>query len=877
MGDRNIAGVIGCLIAAAIIVREAQAQPPPGRAARDLVRRVLPGSAFRVEIIPPDQGHDVFEIESSGGELVLRGNNGVAVGSALNWYLKYYCHCHYSLKSRQMRLPNPLPLVAPKVRRVSQDRWRYLLNYCCFGYSLPWYDWADWERLIDWMALNGVNMPLAVTGEEAVWRELLRDLGLSEKQIEDFLAGPPYLPFGWMGCLDGWGGPLAADWIDRRAELQKKILARERELGMTPVLQGFTGHIPLAIRDKFPDAKLQKIRWIEWDTYFLDPLDPLFARIGKSFVEAQTKLFGSDHLYAADTFIEMTPPSSDPQFLDAMGKAISGAMVAADPQAVWVMQGWIFFNNKKFWQPPQAKAFLQSVPDERLLVLDLFCDESPVWNQTESFYGKPWIWCILQNFGNTVQLHGRLPRVNQDLFTAMNDPQRGKLSGIGMIQEGLGYNPAAFDFMTEMAWRSQPVDLGEWIAQYAHRRYGRRLPASEAAWDLLLDSAYSGASRTSSAICARPALPNGALSSEPAHIPSNALKIAQAWEQLLQSSKELGKIDSYQFDLVNVTRQVLSSLSDPLKRRMIAAFQEKDKRTFASASRDFLQLFKDMDELLASREEFLLGKWLEDAKRWGGDENEKRQYEWNARNVLTLWGGRDSSLHDYARKEWSGLIAGFYLPRWRMLIDRMDNSLKENKPFDGEAFQRDVRQWEEDWTHGNESFSSAPSGDPAALARKMYDKYFTRYSWAAVPNLTMGKPASASSVFGSYAPEKAVDGIADDLESSWQADPYPQWLQIDLEKAIPVDCLQVFPYWDGERYYRYTIDGSADGEKWSRLVDWSNNKTPAAPKGDLHIFAPVMIRYIRVNMLYDSANTGVHIVEVRAFAADAEERNSSGE
>ena len=85
------------------------AQAPPEQAARDLVRRVLPANAFLVEIIAADQGRDVFEIESSGDKIVLRGNNGVAVGSALNWYLRYYCQCHYSLKSQQMHLPHPLP------------------------------------------------------------------------------------------------------------------------------------------------------------------------------------------------------------------------------------------------------------------------------------------------------------------------------------------------------------------------------------------------------------------------------------------------------------------------------------------------------------------------------------------------------------------------------------------------------------------------------------------------------------------------------------------------------------------------------------------------------------------------------------------------
>ncbi|MEI3155517.1 MAG: alpha-N-acetylglucosaminidase TIM-barrel domain-containing protein [Odoribacter sp.] len=46
---------------------------------------------------------------------------------------------------------------------------RFFLNYCTFGYTMAWWQWRDWERFIDWMALNGVNMPLAITGQEAIW------------------------------------------------------------------------------------------------------------------------------------------------------------------------------------------------------------------------------------------------------------------------------------------------------------------------------------------------------------------------------------------------------------------------------------------------------------------------------------------------------------------------------------------------------------------------------------------------------------------------------------------------------------------------------------------------------------------------------------
>ena len=180
------------------------------QAVRGLVQRLLPQQAhqFEFECLPPEQGRDVFEIQTTGEHVVIRGNTGVSMATGLNWYLNHYCDCHVSLHGRHLRLPDPLPKVLPKVRHVSWTRHRYFLNYCCFGYSLAWWDWSQWEELIDWMALHGVNMPLAVTGQEAVWQTVCRQLGMSDSQIAEFLAGPPFLPFQWMGCLDGWGGPL---------------------------------------------------------------------------------------------------------------------------------------------------------------------------------------------------------------------------------------------------------------------------------------------------------------------------------------------------------------------------------------------------------------------------------------------------------------------------------------------------------------------------------------------------------------------------------------------------------------------------------------------------------------------------------------------
>jgi alpha-N-acetylglucosaminidase len=832
-------------------------------AARSLVRRLLPLHAdqFVFETIGADNNRDVFELESRGGKTVIRGNNGVAMAMGLNWYLKHHCHCHVSWYGDQLNLPQPLPPVGPKVRRASWAKHRYFLNYCAFGYSLPWWDWQQWERLIDWMALNGVNLPLSVTGQEAVWQAVCRRLGMSDAQIAEFLAGPPYLPFQWMGCLDSHGGPLPENWIAQHEELQRKILARERELGMTPVLQGFTGHVPAAVAQLFPQAPLQGVKWIEWETHLLDPLDPLFAKIAKMFLEEQTKRFGTDHFYAADTFIEMVPPSGEPKYLADLGRAIYNGMAASDPQAVWVLQGWAFMYKKEFWSQPRIKAFLDAIPNDRMVILDLFCENRPMWDQTDAFCGKPWLWCNVQSFGRRAGLGSALKRNNDDLFAARGDPKSGRLAGLGFVNEGLCYNPVTYDLMFENAWREEAVDLQAWIGDYARHRYGRVNGHAQSAWQALLDTVLNIPTQSVSAITSAPTLTRSQ-----GKAPYDQLRLAEAWRDLLHAADELGQEDTFRFDLVNLARQVLADHAGRLQNDMVKAWRAKDVARLEKASRRFLDLMADLDELLATREEFLLGRNLEDAKRWGP------KCEWNARRVLTLWGVTGVAVNDYARKQWSGMLSGYYAPRWTRFLDAATGALRRHEPFDEKQFNQELLQWSAQWADRREVFPTQPRGDSLAVARKLWAKYSGEFKTEAVESdavsLTTGKPVTCSGALPQYPARLANDGNRSDTRSFWAVDVRRDpaaWWQVDLEKPATVGRVVVVCYFGDERHYGFTVEVSTDAQQWETVADRRNNQEPSTEDGYTCAFPPRAVRYIRVTQTHNSANAGRHLVEVMAF------------
>jgi alpha-N-acetylglucosaminidase len=167
-------------------------------------------------------------------------------------------------------------------------------------------------------------------------------------------------------------------------------------------------------------------------------------------------------------------------------------MHQADTSATWVMQGWLFYNDRKFWKAPQIKALLDAVPGDRLLVLDLAAEIQPIWKSTDAFYGKPWIWNMLNNFGGNVNLFGHMDDVASKPAQALKDSASGKLTGIGLTMEAIEQNPVLYELMMDNTWQSQPIDLQAWLPTYIRNRYGFDSEKLLQAWQILRQTVYNG-------------------------------------------------------------------------------------------------------------------------------------------------------------------------------------------------------------------------------------------------------------------------------------------------------------------------------------------------------------------------------------------------
>lgn len=773
-----------------ILTRLDSKRSPPSvqeSAAKAVLGRLLPAHfhSFHFQIVSKETcgGQGCFLIENYNGpsqdgpEIIIKGTTAVEIASGLHWYIKYFCGAHVSWDKtggiQIATVPQPGSLPPVKDGGVLIQRsvpWNYYQNVVTSSYSYAWWDWGRWEKEIDWMALQGINLPLAFTGQEAIWQKVFMGFNISVEDLNHFFGGPAFLAWARMGNLHGWGGPLSKNWLKQQLVLQKKILSRMLELGMTPVLPSFSGNVPAALKTIFPSANITRLG--DWNTvdgdprwcctYLLNPSDPLFVEIGEAFIRQQIKEYGDvTDIYNCDTFNENSPPTNDPTYISSLGAAVYKAMSNGDKDAVWLMQGWLFYSDSHFWKPPQMKALLHSVPLGKMIVLDLFADVKPIWADSSQFYGTPYVWCLLHNFGGNIEMYGTLDAISAGPIDAHNS-KNSTMVGVGMCMEGIEQNPVVYELMSEMAFRKENVQVLEWLKTYTHRRYGKSIQQIEEAWEILYHTLYNctdGIADHNTDFIVKfpdwdPSTDFGSQTSKldnmhtlrtitrsrrflfqesssdlpQAHLWYSNREVVNALKLFLAAGNGLAGSLTYRYDLVDLTRQVLSKLANQVYLDAVNAFRRKDVKALNIHSQKFIQLIKDIDILLAADDNFLLGTWLESAKMLAENPSEMRQYEWNARTQVTMWYDttttNQSKLHDYANKFWSGLLEGYYLPRASSYFSLLSKSLRKNESFELVEWRKQWISFSNKWQAGVELSPVKAKGDFLAIANALFEKYF---------------------------------------------------------------------------------------------------------------------------------------------------------
>ncbi|MEU3019022.1 alpha-N-acetylglucosaminidase TIM-barrel domain-containing protein [Nocardiopsis sp. NPDC007018] len=665
-----------------------------------LVTRILGPVHTEVHFRELDARERAFEFSAREGALTIAATDALAASVGLHTYLREVCGTAVGWDT-----PRPLPVTefpdAPPTRRTAETDQLYYLNFCTQGYTAAYWDWDDWEREIDWMALHGVTLPLTLLGHEAVLLDAYAALGLDESTVLRFLGGPGYLPWQYMGNLDGFPGPMPSSWVDGHLRLARRVLERQRSFGMTPALPGFTGHVP----DELAPGRTRTRTWQGFTTHVLDPADPRYARVAEEIARSQARLLGTDHLYALDPFIEMVPVDADPAFPGRVARATLAGLTEADPDAVWVLQAWPFSYQRDFWSDSRVHAFLDAIPDERLLVLDLWAEEDPQWSRLGAFGTKEWVWCALLNFGGRTDPIGDLQGAVDGINAAKAAGNRPV--GLGLSMEATRNNPAFFELVADQAWTRTGDVSRDWLPGFVRGRYGPEAdPALLAGWRALNTTVYGA-----SGVRIFPEQFNGVLTARPGYTdlarPERVraevdglvwypwTDLVGAWEALVGAAEREPALAEGPLggDLADVAMAVLARVADHRYAELVEAAAARGAVSAEDVER-FLRVFDDLDALLATRPEYRYATWEARAESWAADDTDLRVLRDNARRVLTVWTTPgDTVLDDYAARLWAGLVGGYHRPRWeawgrglsRAVVDRHGATAELNRELTGIA------------------------------------------------------------------------------------------------------------------------------------------------------------------------------------------------
>lgn len=694
-----------------------------------LLERLDKGASSKFELIVDgaiDNTDDYFELSDSHGKVRVRGNNYVSIATGIGWYLRYWAGIDVAWNNMHPRLPRRLPKVGTTVRHTSKATWRYYLNYCTLSYSMAFWDWDRWQEEIDWMALHGINLCLSNVGTDAVWDALLQRLGYSRQEAREFIAGPAFQAWWLMNNLEGWGGPVSDSWIHHSLTLQRRILGRMRSLGIHPIMPGFSGMLPHDARTKLGVNVQDPGLWNGFHRpAFLQPTDSRFADIAAAYYDELQKLYGPMEFFCMDPFHE--GGSVEGVDLRAAGRAIWQAMRRASTESKWVIQAW--------GANPRS-AMIDSLPKGSVIVLDLYSENLPQWGDSLSrwyrpkgFDGHDWIYCMLLNFGGNVGLFGRFDSVTEGYNRALRSSFASSMKGVGMTMEGIENNPMMYQLLSELPWRDTPVDRNQGITRYAQARYGRSNAQAESAWKILAATVYNSPrsaqeGTNESVFCARPSDNVWQVSTwsnmQPYYKAEDVYRAARLFVEASRD-EQLSRNNNFRYDLVDVVRQALAERGREVYGLMQQALKASNAQLFKTHSDEFLRLLLSQDTLLATRTEFMLGPRIAQARSLGITPEEKDQLEWNLRTQITVWGNRQCSdeggLHDYSHREWSGMLADFYYPRWQAWIDSQQQRL-EGKP----APAIDFFAMEEAWTRRHNPFPVKSAFDAVTTVQRIANR-----------------------------------------------------------------------------------------------------------------------------------------------------------
>ena len=831
-------------------------------------------------------GKDIFEVsDGEDGKILIRGNNGVAMASGFNYYLRYYCKVDYNpLFASQLDMPETLPEVGETIVKETDYDVRYALNFCTYSYTMAFWDWDEYEAFLDWAAMSGINLMLDIVGQEEVIRRTLQDYGYTDAEIKEYLCGPAYFAWYYMQNMTGYGGELPDSWFENRVELARKMHDRMQTYGITPVLSGFSGMVPTNFDEKYTDATvIEQGTWCGYTrpdmlrTYVDDGQKDYFSEMADRFYQNQRDIFGDvTNYYAVDPFHE--GGRTGDMDVSLVYETVQQKMIENDEDAIWLIQQWSGSMT-------DAKLSGLKVKDQAL-VLDLFSEINPSYSVMER-NDIPWVWCMLHNFGGRMGIDGNPDDVSQNIPDDYQSTEY--MQGIGMTPEAIENSPMMYELLWDMTWTKDPIDYREWVQDYAERIYGGTNEDIQRVWEIMLetgynskDTYYQGAAE--SVINSRPTT-NFTSASSWGHSDINYDKelLEEAAALMAKNYDTFKDSPAFVYDFVDILRQVVANSAQEYHTEMVSAYQNGDLELFDAISSDFLEMILLQDEILSCSSDFLVGTWIEDARSMVADSDDwtKDLFEFNARSLITTWGGYKNAngggLRDYSNRQWAGLTKDYYYPRWEKWVNDAKAALTDGTAMPSTNWFLMEFEWaNEKSDQGTAYATEASGGDLKALSQQVLDNYtiadleeLVETPSVQSENLALGKSVNASIA--------TAEGSSTDLltdggkETLWQAAEHADsfTLSIDLEEEAQISGMEIdMQQIAGGFPYSYVVEAYSDGA-WQIVAEDDSGEITSQTLIDWQGTASA----VRFTFTSDDASIVPAVAELIVYGVQQEQKN----
>ncbi len=650
--------------------------------------------------ITPAKGNPAYKYHAKNGKLYIEATDPVAACRGFYDYIRDNDLGMIGWRGAVLRIPRKLP-DAEKTAVTSPFKFNQMYNVVTAGYSFPYWNWERWEHELDWMAFHGYNMILDPIATEAIAERVWLKIGLTQKEIDDFVCGPAHAPWHRMGNIAKVDGPLPKEWHKDQVALQHKILKRLKELNITPVFQGFAGFVPYGMKRLYPNEKYYVTHWNggfnhERAPIYIMPDSPLFKKLLTMYINEWEKEFGKGKYYLIDTFNELKkmPGKKGKSMKDIMeeyGKNLSTMLAEINPDAAWALQGWIFSYQGDIWTPEVVKALLSKVPDEKMLIFDMM----GVWKKYKGFYGKPWIYGMITNMGGRTPYTGDFNRYIRGPQEVIDSKDKGNNVGNSNHSEGVETNAVIFELMADTGWERN-INIDKWLKKYCINRYGACPKKMYDVWMFLKEDRFRNQRW-------------GSFASWQRGRPGNAHKFSDEFmrnvKKFLSMHNEFKNSPFYQDDAVEMASFVLSQKADEFLDAANKALSANATDTYKRNRDKGLKFLLLADKLLESHSLNRLERWVGFAKSHSDDKKLQEYYEENAKRIVTSWG---PPVNDYSARVWSGLIRDFYVPRLKAYFNAKEKGKNYNQ-----------NEWEDKWLHTPGISKIAPFKDPTAAAYKI--------------------------------------------------------------------------------------------------------------------------------------------------------------